>query len=187
MYDHVGIYLGNNKVCHIYDYWETKDMKTRIDDTNVFLGKAKDTEGIGNIEVIHPIIPFKHYSQVAQQIAWAEGVEFGKGKYCLANRNCEHFANMLIRGAKHSQQVANDPKKSVTFCFSPKCLMWNGGCKDDRGNHTPEGNDNRGSGTICLRDEISKNSNQLDQLNNWRAKEIKDRIVIDPKEECVIM
>jgi len=65
IYHHVGIYLGNNEVCHL----SGNNQGVKITSWQDFL-----KEGTGNIvipqEIIrfHPIIPFKNYQEIAEQI-----------------------------------------------------------------------------------------------------------------------
>ncbi|MEG7979185.1 MAG: hypothetical protein NY202_04790 [Mollicutes bacterium UO1] len=69
-YDHVGVYLGNDKVFHFYDYRASdRYMKARVDDIGTFLGHTENTSRCGAIYVYHPMIPFKNYSKIARQIA----------------------------------------------------------------------------------------------------------------------
>jgi hypothetical protein len=56
----------------------------------------------------HPIIPFKHREEIAQQIAWAESNNFRRNQYSLFSRNCEHFANMIVYGVNQSEQTEGD-------------------------------------------------------------------------------
>lgn len=94
-------------------------------------------------------------------------------KYCLANRNCEHFSNSIVYGINYSKQVYDRPNGCVSACFSSDCLTWNGGCKDDNGSFTPQGNNNKGS-TISPTSEI--NIKYLGKLNNSNSQEIEARI-----------
>ncbi|CAI2196978.1 16544_t:CDS:2, partial [Funneliformis geosporum] len=65
-------------------------------------------KGNGEITRYHPMIPFKNYQKMAKQIAWAEDAKFRRGEYDLANRNCEHFANMIVYGVNYSEQIENN-------------------------------------------------------------------------------
>jgi hypothetical protein len=76
-FNHVGVYLGNEKVFHFYDYRAPdKYMKASVDDIGTFLGHTENTSRCGRIYAYHPIIPFKNYSKIARQIAWAEKEDF---------------------------------------------------------------------------------------------------------------
>jgi len=57
-FKHVGIYLGNNQVCHIYDYGEEKWMEARVTNMNIFLDYTSTTERFGMVEEFRPLIPF---------------------------------------------------------------------------------------------------------------------------------
>ena len=41
------------------------------------------------------------------QIAWSKDANFRETNYNLANRNCEHFANMIVYGINYSDQIEN--------------------------------------------------------------------------------
>jgi len=101
-YYHVGVYLGKdkdgvNQICHLDNYRGAK-----ITDWRSFLEVGYCEELIR----YHPIVPFKNYRKIAKQIAWAvDGTPYRKGNYSLRNRNCEHFANMIVYGINYSKQV----------------------------------------------------------------------------------
>lgn len=104
-YKHVGVYLGrideDSKVCH---FTQGKN-DTTIDPWGSFL----DGEVIG----YHSVIPFKNYKDISKQIVWAKDNNFRKGHYNLANRNCEHFASMIVYGIDFSQQVHENREKLI--------------------------------------------------------------------------
>jgi hypothetical protein len=105
-YKHVGVYLGRidgeYKVCN----YSKKYEGTRIHTLDHFLRDYN--KGNGKITCYHPMIPFKHYSKIAKQIAWAYDVDFRAKNYSLSNRNCEHFANMIVYGINYSQQIEDN-------------------------------------------------------------------------------
>ena len=72
---------------------------------------------MGGIIRYHPTIPFKHPRKIVKQIAWAVKEEFREGRYCLANRNCEHLVSMLVYGVNYSKQV-NERQLGSSFCTS---------------------------------------------------------------------
>ncbi|RIA79019.1 hypothetical protein C1645_841772 [Glomus cerebriforme] len=68
-FKHVGIYLKNNRICHVYGYSENdKDMRVQITDMSVFLGDTATTERYGNVEEFRPVIPFILNKNVIQKI-----------------------------------------------------------------------------------------------------------------------
>ena len=184
-FNHVGVYLGNNKVCHIYDYWNESSMKTRVDDVSVFLGDTSSTTRSGRVYVYHPIIPFKHYSKIARQVACVEENEYRKGNYDLANRNCEHLANMLVYGINFSEQVERNEGWFVASNFKSAIfgglfsLLWR------------EYSINNGKTTLKLTNEISESNSKLgySRFDHWRTKEIERNYLqeVPPKETCRIM
>jgi hypothetical protein len=176
-YYHVGIYLGNNLVCHF-----TKEHNNaRIDWWSNFIEGNVD----GKLIRYHPIIPFKHYSKVVQQIAWTEEIKFRKDCYDLGSRNCEHFANMIGFGINYSKQIEKNRKlleRSHHFArgfFAP--LTFGLSLTVEK-----SFNDNKGS-TIKLINEISETNNKLGWTINYRSKQLEARIEIPPKQECRIM
>jgi len=42
---------------------------------------------------------------IAKEIVWAKDNNFRRGNYDLFNRNCEHFANMIVYGINYSEQI----------------------------------------------------------------------------------
>ena len=97
-YYHVGVYLGESLICHL------TDDGAIITSWRSFL-EAGHCEDLFRY---HPIIPFKNYRDIIRQAVWAKDNNFRKGNYDLNNRNCEHFANMLVYGINYSEQVCNN-------------------------------------------------------------------------------
>lgn len=106
---HVGVYLGKidgkDKVCH----FTKKNNDTTIDQWSDF---AKSESGVisggvfgEGVIACHPIIPFKNYKDIARQVVWAKDNHFRRGNYNERNRNCEHFANMVVYGINFSEQI----------------------------------------------------------------------------------
>jgi len=172
-YDHVGIYIGNDSVCHFTKKYDG----VRIHSWSDFLEKYH--EGNGRITRYHSMIPFKHTRKIVKQIAWAVENKFREDKYCLPNRNCEHFANMIIYGINYSEQV-NGNKFGSSFCFS--CFI----CHDSNGNPTFSGNNDKGN-TIKLTNEMSETDDRLGYTTNWRSNQMEERIEVPPKKDCRIM
>ena len=182
-YYHVGVYVGNNKVFHIYDYWTTKGMKSRIDNIRTFLGDAKGTRRIGHhIEVFQPTIPFREWKRIIRNIVWAESIKYWNGKYCLANRNCEHLANMMVYGINYSKQVAERKAWSRAGCKLSGSACLKTGCGNFKSNNGKE--------SICLRNEINEVNDKLGEKYNQRARELEARIQVSPiipTNKCEIM
>lgn len=160
-------------------------MKTRVDDIGTFLGHTEDTSRCGEIRAYHPTIPFKNYSKIARQIAWAEEKEFWKGDYDLANKNCEHLANMLVYGINYSKQVEDNEGKLITR----NALHWGAGGIFSLLWHDPS--INNGKSTLKLSDEMSKSNDKFGYTDayHWRAKEIERQYLqeVPTKEPCRIM
>jgi hypothetical protein len=114
-YWHVGIYIGNGKVCHF--------SKER---NGTYIGSWSDFKKFdgfeGNIDnsratIYHPVIPFKNPRKTAEQIAWAVNNNFRKNNYSLLDRNCEHFANMVVYGINYSEQIEESKGSSFISFF----------------------------------------------------------------------
>lgn len=152
-FHHVGVYLGKIdeefKVCHF-----TKDKNnTTIDKWSDFLE--------GKVEAYHPVIPFKSYWYMSKHIVWAKDNSFRRGNYDLTNRNCEHFANMIVYRINYSEQI--EKNKLAIF------------------------NNNKTS--ICLQDEIRDTNILLSKKTDWETKKYETKYLqeIPPKEYCRIM
>jgi hypothetical protein len=113
-YFHVGVYLGNGKICHVCDptgLISEENLKVRITDWDAFLNGCLGTPisgRAGELQRYRPIIPFKYYKKSIEQAVKAWYADFGSGKYDLYNDNCEHFANAIIFGTYYSQQIADN-------------------------------------------------------------------------------
>jgi hypothetical protein len=59
----------------------------------------------------------KSYKTITENIAWADFIDYrdkhSSERYCLANRNCEHFANSIIYGINFSKQMRSRRKKRL--------------------------------------------------------------------------
>ena len=104
---------------------------------------------MGEIIRYHPTIPFKHPQKILKQITWAVEEKFREGRYCLANRNCEHLANMLVYGINYSKQV-NERQLGSSFCTS--CFI----CCASNGNPTGIGGNKDKGDKIKLTNEMSE-------------------------------
>lgn len=105
-FQHVGIYLGDGWIFHFgRDKTENDNKIMGIVEQETFLHG-----GTSEIIRLHPIIPFKKPEKIIEQIAKV-CVKAGDlsndddWKYNLFFNNCEHLANLLIRGVSYSEQV----------------------------------------------------------------------------------
>ena len=152
---HIGIYLGNDNVFHYSgDDKKQYEAKIKITSWNKFV------EGSSGREILayHPIIPFKNYEQIAQQIDWANNNSYWEGRYCLANNNCEHRDNSFIYGINYSKQVQERSGESVS-----NCQFWRGKCWGD----CKIGIANNNKSSINLSNEISQTNNQLKKSTGY--------------------
>ncbi|CFW92762.1 protein of unknown function [endosymbiont DhMRE of Dentiscutata heterogama] len=182
-YEHVGIYLGNGKVCN----FSKKFKGTRIHSWREFFESYYDgTAWLGKDDIIRyrPIIPFKHYKKIIKQIAWAVDVDFRKNNYNLTNRNCEHFANMIVYGINYSEQIEENKFKIINAHRTGRAL--GGGLLGLFVIPDPEINNGKSS-TIKLTDEINETNNKLGQKVNDLSKTIEALIEVPPKDNCRIM
>jgi hypothetical protein len=177
-YYHVGVYLGN---------WNGDDWICEIDGDNKgakiikwkdFVKEEKDRDCPRELIRFHPIIPFKNYRKIAEQIGWVADRNWRRGDYCLASQNCEHFANILVLGTDFSKQVYLKPGRCVLVC--PR--LFHRGC---------EANNDKGS-TINLSQEIRTTDNLLSKLSNQQSQNIKNQYEAQIEApiktgDCVIM
>lgn len=165
IYEHAGVYLGRingeHKVCN----YSKKYEGTKTYSLDRFLKDYR--QGNGKITCYHPIIPFKYYQKIARQIAWVNDVNFRANNYSLGDRNCEHFANMIVYGINYSQQVENSSLINI--------VNWNK-------------NNGKGS-TIKLTNEMSESESRLGWKTNNLSKDIEEqyRQEVPPKHPCRIM
>lgn len=166
-YYHVGIYLG---------YWDNNYWMCHLDGDNKgveiitwgnFVKEEKDQDCSRELIRFHPIIPFKDYREISEQINWAADKSWQNGNYCLMNRNCEHAANSLVLGINYSKQVYDKPFGSG-FCF--KHLF----CRNEDGSSAKRGNNDKGS-TICLSREIQNTNDKISKFHNQTSQNIKEQ------------
>jgi len=177
-FKHVGVYMGNDLVCH----FTKKYNGVRIHSWSVFLESYH--KGNGTITRYHPIIPFKYFRKIARQIGWTREREFREDNYSLADRNCEHFANMIVYGINYSEQIEDNKDLiiakniGVTSLFPLPSLIFN--------NYSI--NNGKGS-TIKLTNEMSETNDKLGWKTNDRSEAIERRYLqeVPAKEPCQIM
>jgi len=173
-YYHVAIYLGqwdnNYWMCHL----DGDNGGVEIVTWKKFLDKDgfnKTHEASRELIRFHPIIPFKHHREIAEQINWASDRNWQTGNYSLRNRNCEHLANMLVLGINFSRQVYN--KEDSLRNLSHMRAFFHGftlGIVSE-----PEDYINNGKKSICLSNEKRETNNLLGQLNNKTSQKIKEQ------------
>ena len=208
-YFHVGIFLGKDSICHISDpnaLILEENMKARITGWNVFLNKRT-----GELYHYHPIIPFKHYRKIIEQVSKSWCSDYGLNKYDLYNDNCEHFANAIVLGIYYSEQIrdleANHEVLEVlgkikegvfrTGGFYWDAMKWiftREKIKDYKKLIT---NNSKGL-TICLRNELKSwdSNGRFDNLNSNELRDMRDRYENEYKAQieqpvninnCIIM
>jgi len=181
-YYHVGIYLGKdnngkNWVCHL-----NNSDGVKITDWDDFLGGFN----YGLIRY-HPMLPFKHYSRMAQQIAATEDVNWRREDYSLFNRNCEHFANMVVYGIDYSKQV-EDNKSGIVGVSRTAMMPFVGPLGILLPVEPKTFNNDKGS-TIKLTLEMNESNRKLGRKtnywSNWVEQQTKQEV--PPKQNCRIM
>jgi len=198
---HVGIYLGNNEVCHVYDYDEEKWVEARITDISVFLGNTKTTKRSGHIIVYKPIVPFCHYQKIVRRLAWAKETKYRKGEYDLFNSNCEHFANMCVYGINYSEQIGKLEKQGFKHFWAKygkdnnvfiqlvvKPWWWSSIVDAIKAGKRVS---NNGKGQVInLAHEIVEVNSKLKESNSTLASKLEARIQVPPpmpSEKCKLM
>lgn len=111
VYDHYGVYVGNNKVVHYSapGKHETSAKNARIIETSLSEFEKDGTAEQDNLTM--------HSDFSGEQIARKAESEVGSkfGGYGLLTNNCEHFARWCESGTKYSEQVRND----LDIAFNP--------------------------------------------------------------------
>lgn len=162
--NHVGIYLGNKKVCHISDREVQSKLEKNLirndDEINVsdlilnFLSSSSSSGQdwkslkariddweifLDNREEVfyhHPIIPSKHPALIIKHLRKSLENDYGKNKYDLMGNNCEHFANLIVHGINFSSQVSNYFK--FTLITTPLSSFWESRIKNNLENKVDE-------------------------------------------------
>ncbi|RHZ35519.1 DnaJ domain-containing protein [endosymbiont GvMRE of Glomus versiforme] len=181
---HVGVYLGNNQVCH----FTREKNNTTIDSWEYFVDECID----GEVIKYHPIVPFKHYKKIISNIVWAESTNFRVDRYDLYNRNCEHFANMLVYGINYSEQIEKRKNtiKTTSSLYSKIIDLGTIGYNTSTTSSVIINNDK--DSTIKLADEIRETDNILGCVaaDHQKTKEMERQYLQEvppPKQECSIM
>jgi len=185
IFSHVGIYLGNDEVIDF-----SKEGVRKVSWNNF--------SSFGRVVGFHPIIPFKNYKDIIRQAVWAKDNDFRRGNYNLANRNCEHFANMLVYGIDFSQQIHENyvglqsraavqaagigAFGGVTTTGSILLAPFTGGLSLIAGaasvgvtaamlvdNKENHCDNNNEKKTVCLRNEIKNVDNRLGKKSDWET------------------
>jgi hypothetical protein len=97
-YGHIGVYLSYDRIAH----FSKENNQAEICSWNSFLSGSRGSK----LTRCHPIIPFKSPQMIERQACKAITNYFRRNNYDLHCGNCEHFANMLVYGIEHSQQIA---------------------------------------------------------------------------------
>lgn len=176
-YHHVGVYLGNNWVCHFSSEVKSRETnRTIITSWDEFVKNCVD----GEVFAYHPVLPFKHYELIAQQIDWARGNEYDRGLYCLPNNNCEHHANSFVFGIDYSEQIRKEPNRKFWGGWNCGFCDW---CK------LKAKNNGKGS-TVKLTNEIEKTNSKLGKTTGNYYNQIKTEYeakTVVPHKDCRIM
>lgn len=116
VYDHHGIYIGNNQVIHYSGFAEAFN-KGCIEQTTLekFLG-GRDQFTVVNY-------PSNKVLYTNQQIVERAYRCLGEDHYNLVFNNCEHFACWCVTGEKRSEQVRNVMLHSSTAVLSYYALQ----------------------------------------------------------------
>lgn len=143
-YFHVGIYLGDSELIHLSG---DNSGACKVSWSTFLDGRT------GELFRIRSIIPFKNHRDIIRHAASAVVSNYQKGKYNLANRNCEHLANMLVYGVNYSSQVYD---REVELKLKLEYKL----------------NNHKGS-TICLKNEIQETDRELGSLLDKKKKDLK--------------
>ena len=111
LYDHHGIYIGNNQVIHYFGFSEAF-KKGAIEQTTLenFLG------GSDQFTVVH--YPSSTAIYTNEEIVNRAYRCLGEDNYNLLFNNCEHFACWCVTGEKRSEQVRTVMRHTSTAIWS---------------------------------------------------------------------
>lgn len=175
LYTHFVIYLGNGWVCN-YNRENGAFLDTWYGFVNGKGGSSLSSSysyggSDASITRFHPIIPFKSQERIIEHIARSVLDKIGKygsgvHEYCLANRNCEHFAFSCVLGIDYSYQAHQNSSEVKRYCPSKYC------CSNSSAN-------NGKSLSICIGDELRKTNEKLDNLSRYRS----SSVINDEKEK----
>jgi len=78
--------------------FKNNDMWARIDDQKTFLSNSK------SIICYNTAIFLKDKKTIVRHLKNTLSNNYGKGEYDFLNKNCEHFANLVVHGLNHCSQ-----------------------------------------------------------------------------------
>jgi len=188
-YYHVCIYLGNDKVFHMWHPTWVSKMDAQIGSWSDFMSNAT-----GPIYRYHTPVPFKHYKKVIEHIAKADWADLWYGKYDLWNRNCEHLANVCKYGINWSEQI-EEASSFVSWWMKSQ-----GGLKRAFNGESflNENYVNNGmSSSIILKNEIERSTGRIEKVlrdkTSAERRETREdlewryRVEIPNKSDCKVM
>jgi len=178
-YYHFGVFLGNNEIVN----FSRGSNGVRLTNWRNFL-----QDRVGELYRYHPMIPFKNPRKIVKQINWAVW-KFWEDKYLLWDRNCEHFANMIVYGINFSEQVEDnkalltapiDITRGILAIPTFGLTLIGGPCTVNNG---------KGS-TIKLVNEMRESNDKFGWTTSDRSERWQNQIVVPPKQserDCRIM
>ncbi|CAJ0845810.1 4344_t:CDS:2 [Entrophospora sp. SA101] len=111
---------------------------------------------------------------------------YRENNYSLLNRNCEHFANMLVYGINYSEQIERSKSAIINAHRIGRTAA--GGLLGLALVPDPQLNNGKGP-IIKLTNEIKESNEKLgySRADHWQTKELEARIQVIPKKDCRIM
>lgn len=105
LYDHYGIYVGNNEVVHF-----SAGRENRLSSKHAYIQKTSLDEFMENGLKVERMETTSAYTREQVVLRALEKVGSGRGEYDLLFNNCEHFAHWCKYGSKESKQVKQGVK-----------------------------------------------------------------------------
>ena len=102
-YTHDAIYLGNNRVVHIFmdEGGGISSAMAREDDWSRFINEEEGGYH-GTVNVVDYRLRMRLPEEIVETAKISVRLEYGKGCYNIIDRNCQHFATFSSTGFKYS-------------------------------------------------------------------------------------
>ena len=108
LYTHDAIYMGYNRVVHIFmsEGGSLESAQARDDPWSKFIGDV-NSSGLETVSVVVYRLKIRTVDEIITEAENLVEKQFGKGQYDLAKENCQHFASFCCTGQKMSIGVHN--------------------------------------------------------------------------------
>jgi len=108
LYHHAGVFLGNDRVIHIYDDNSKHCARAREDSWKNFVGVCDDGSTSwfrSDVSVIIYRLRIRTPDEIVSAAREMASESYGRGKYNFVLKNCQHFASFCCTGIEMSTDV----------------------------------------------------------------------------------